>query len=422
MSTHAAAADAVREEIDRIVAELTQRRGQLATAMVENIRAEIPPYLRTPDPAVMEDVREHCEMHAALILSVASDAREPSRGELSFAREAGVRRVAQGIPIDGLLAAFRVGHRTVWDAILDEAEQSTVGREAAIALARPAMEYIDIASTQVAESYTREEAKLSAAADRERRDLLESLLAGRVPSSIATRLAPGLEQENALIVAVAEVVGGSAPQDALPNVADALAARAPGAYSPLLVVVRQRQVVALLGTSRAGAGEVASRLRATHDALRDSAGDEIDVRIGVGTECAGLAGVAHGYTEATRALDRTSAARPVMVLQEVSAFEYLVASADASTREVILAKGRQLLDADAREKGAISQTLLAYLACDLNIRRAAVRLTVHPNTVRYRLKRIAELTDADPRSFSDLLELATVVRVARGEDPVRPQP
>jgi sugar diacid utilization regulator len=141
----------------------------------------------------------------------------------------------------------------------------------------------------------------------------------------------------------------------------------------------------------------------------------VDVRIGIGTECAGLHGVAHGYAEAARALDRTSAEHPVMALQEMSAFDYLVASAEGPTREVILAKGRPLLEADEREHGAISQTLLAYLACDLNIRRTAVRLTVHPNTVRYRLKRIAELTGGDPRRFADLLELVTVVRTARGQ-------
>ncbi len=156
MTSPTAAAAGVREEIDRIVSVLSGRHGELAEAMVENIKAEIPPYLRTADAAVLEDVLAHCERHAELILAVARQAREPLRAELAFAREAGVRRVRQGIPIDGLLAAFRVGHRTVWDAILEEADDGTVGREAAIALARPAMEYIDIASTQVAEAYTRE--------------------------------------------------------------------------------------------------------------------------------------------------------------------------------------------------------------------------------------------------------------------------
>lgn len=419
MSIDVAGAEAVRSEIDRIVAELAGRHRQLAEAMVANIRSEIPAYLRTADVAVLEDVRSHCETHAALILSVASASREPSRGELAFARQAAIRRVRQGIPLDGLLAAFRVGHRTVWDAILAEADASTVGREAAIALARPAMEYIDVASTQVAEAYTREEAKWRAAADRERRDLVESLLGGRVPAVIPARVAPGLHREQPLLVAIG-AIAGAAPADILPAIADDLAQRAIGATVPLLVVVRQRQVVALIGTSKADAGAVVGLLRAAREELHSDPG--VDLRIGVGTECAGLHGVAHGYAEAARALERATPAQPVMALEEMSAFDYLVASADGATRDVILAKGRRLLEADEREEGAISQTLLTYLACDLNVRRASVRLTVHPNTIRYRLKRVAELTGSDPRNFPDLLELATVVHVARGTDSVRPRP
>ena len=133
--------------------------------MVRNIQAEIPAYLRNADSATLADVHTHCEAHAGLILDrVAREPRAAPRGSSASPAPPAARRVEQGIPIDGLLAAFRVGHRTVWDAILDEAGDTPVGRDAAIALARPAMEYIDTASTQVAEAYTKELAKREAAA------------------------------------------------------------------------------------------------------------------------------------------------------------------------------------------------------------------------------------------------------------------
>ena len=404
--------DAVREEIDRIVDALSDRRSELAAEMVRNIRAEIPPYLRNADAGTLSDVQAHCEAHAGLILTVSRQNREPLRGELVFARAAGARRVEQRIPIDSLLAAFRVGHRTVWDAILDEAADSPVGRDAAIALARPAMEYIDTASTQVAEAYTKELAKREAAADRERRDLIESLLAGRVPASIPARVAPGLEQEASLVVAVATLTGADPRPGALSQVAAAVAQQAAAARGAALVVERQHQVVAVVGTSRTSQPDVLGRLRSAWRGL--SEGEGLEVRMGVGTECAGLAGVAHGFTEAVRALERATADTPVLALQEMPAFDYLVASAEPATRDMVLAKGRVLLEADEREHGAISATLLAYLDCDLNVKRAAEQLVVHPNTVRYRLRRIAELTGTDPRRFADLLELVTVVRMARG--------
>ena len=412
MTARTAARDGVREEIDRIVDALTTRRTELAAAMVENIRAEIPAYLRDADADTIRDVLAHCETHAQLILTVARENRAPLRGELGFARAAGARRVDQRIPIDSLLAAFRVGHRTVWDAILDEAEDSDAGRDAAIALARPAMEYIDSASTQVAESYTRELTKRAAAADRERRDLIESLLAGRVPASVPARVAPGLDQEASVVVAVAALTGAEQQRGALSQVASAVAQQAIAARGAALVVQRQHQVVAVVGTSRTGYADVLERLRSAWRAL--SEGDGLEVRMGVGTESAGLAGVARGFTEAMRALERASASTPVLALQEMPAFDYLLSSAEPATREVVLAKGRALLEADEREDGAVSDTLLAYLDCDLNVKRAAEQLVVHPNTVRYRLRRIAELTGTDPRRFADLLELVTVVRMARG--------
>jgi DNA-binding PucR family transcriptional regulator len=45
----------------------------------------------------------------------------------------------------------------------------------------------------------------------------------------------------------------------------------------------------------------------------------------------------------------------------------------------------------------------------------AARLGVHPNTVRYRLRRIDRLTARQSSSFRGLVELLTEVAVARQE-------
>ena len=57
------------------------------------------------------------------------------------------------------------------------------------------------------------------------------------------------------------------------------------------------------------------------------------------------------------------------------------------------------------------------MASDLSVKGAAERLFVHPNTVRYRLRRIAEITGRDMRSFAELMDLVTVIRVTREEEP-----
>lgn len=398
----------MRQEVERVVATLLARQTELAEVMVEAILAEIPPYARALE-GVVEDVRAHCDAHAGLILEVARDDRAPLREELVFAREAARRRVRQGIPLDGLLQAFRVGHRTVWEAIVNEGAASEDGRDAAIALVRPAMEYIDICSTQVAEAYLKEEQRLDASADRERRDLLEDLLAGRLPAPGERPAAIDLDPAADLLVAIARPAGGAAQaRDALEHVADALASHL-GADRPALVVVRQREVVAIVVVQGADCDATAALLRAGGETLR--ARGDVDLRAGLSTVCFGFAGVARGFGEARQAIERTDAERPVVTLTDMSPFEYLVASADAGALRTIAEKGRLLLETDA--DGTARETLLAYVACDLSVRDTAERLVVHPNTVRYRLRRISELTGRDTRRFEDLVDLVTVIRAAR---------
>jgi len=53
---------------------------------------------------------------------------------------------------------------------------------------------------------------------------------------------------------------------------------------------------------------------------------------------------------------------------------------------------------------------------DLNVATAARQLNLHPNSLRYRLRRIGELTGRDPRRLTDLLELVTAMRILNHVD------
>jgi sugar diacid utilization regulator len=62
--------------------------------------------------------------------------------------------------------------------------------------------------------------------------------------------------------------------------------------------------------------------------------------------------------------------------------------------------------------GTLMETLRAYLDSDLDVARTAEALYVHPNMVRYRLRRVSELTGLDTQSFSGLVELLTIARLS----------
>jgi DNA-binding PucR family transcriptional regulator len=70
-----------------------------------------------------------------------------------------------------------------------------------------------------------------------------------------------------------------------------------------------------------------------------------------------------------------------------------------------------VVDRADRRNGALLETLRAYLDSDLDVGRTAEALWVHPNTVRYRLRRISDLTGLDTQSFSGMVELLTIARV-----------
>lgn len=68
-----------------------------------------------------------------------------------------------------------------------------------------------------------------------------------------------------------------------------------------------------------------------------------------------------------------------------------------------------LLEYDARHRSDLLPTLRRFLECDGSWRQCAVSLHVHVNTVRYRMRRVEELTGRDLRNPLDRMDLALAV-------------
>ncbi|WP_227983374.1 PucR family transcriptional regulator [Nocardia spumae] len=100
----------------------------------------------------------------------------------------------------------------------------------------------------------------------------------------------------------------------------------------------------------------------------------------------------------------------------VHAAELLPERALLGDRAAIDALNEYLVLPLAAAGSALSDTLDAYLDCGGAVETCARQLFVHPNTVRYRLKRIAEVTGRDPMNPRDAYVLriaATVGRLTR---------
>ncbi|WP_084525432.1 PucR family transcriptional regulator [Nocardia vaccinii] len=100
----------------------------------------------------------------------------------------------------------------------------------------------------------------------------------------------------------------------------------------------------------------------------------------------------------------------------VHASELLPERALLGDRAAVEALNEYLVLPLAAAGSALSDTLDAYLDCGGAVETCARQLFVHPNTVRYRLKRIGEVTGRDPMNPRDAYVLriaATIGRLTR---------
>jgi hypothetical protein len=83
---------------------------------------------------------------------------------------------------------------------------------------------------------------------------------------------------------------------------------------------------------------------------------------------------------------------------------------DASARRTLVVQAYEPL---AASQGALLETISAYLGAGRSLEAAARTLYVHPNTVRYRLKRVADVTGWDPLDARESYVLQTALAVGR---------
>ncbi|MFF3396682.1 PucR family transcriptional regulator [Streptomyces sp. NPDC002669] len=248
--------------------------------------------------------------------------------------------------------------------------------------------------------------------DAERRlraDLLATVLDGGTHApQAAARL--GLAAQPACVLALTVTGGPSAP--------DRVAAghRAAEALALHLAAIHPRTATATLGSVTYAVlptGSDAQGLRVA-EAFLGRVGDRVPAVIGVGRLAARPAELRRSRTDADRALrvlgsgrTRRRAAR----LSDVYAAALLAELTDRITAEDDLPDGPvvRLLAHDEQHGTALTDTLDAWLSTFGDVPAAAAAVHVHPNTFRYRLKRLAAVADidlADPEArFEAMLQL-----------------
>lgn len=388
--------------IAQAAGRLRLRLDEVTRLMVERMIADVPVYRRLP-PDGIADVEALARRNTRVLSAALQAGTHLDRDELRYVAEHVRERVRRGVSLEEMLHAYRVAINTFWEAAIAEGVTLGFSRDAALELARRTSELTDDLTTHAAETYVREISRLRALSEQEARDLLELLLRGEVDAeALATHhAAPGLDSAEGLVVVVGRIARTDRSEsDALETAATAITGALSTGHASPLVAVRTGVVVAVAPAEHGA--PLAPRLAEAHDGLRLRG---IELFCGLSTPRSGLARVPAGFDQAALAVSRASLAQPVVSLAELPVVQNLILGATGTMRALLTSLAEEI-DLEGRESAAgMRATLHAYADAGMNLTRAAETLHVHPNTLRYRLRRIEERSGRDPHRFGDLVDL-----------------
>lgn len=270
--------------------------------------------------------------------------------------------------------------------------------------------------------------RVRAGADVERRlraDLLSTALEGGTGAHEAlNRL--GLADRPVVTLALAVL---EPPENARSIAADAVRVseqqRLVDAFAMHLSAVHPRAAAALIGDVGYGLMPVAreghdgeERGRAIAAEFLDRIGQRSLAVVAVGPTARDVSGIAHARECADRVLRVLREQRDTRRVARLA--DVHVESLMVDLRDLVAARGDEptgsvarLIDYDAQHKTNLVPTLQAWLDAFGDVAAAAASMYVHPNTFRYRLRRVAEVGGidlADPEArFVAMMQLRIVV-------------
>ncbi|MEU6918529.1 PucR family transcriptional regulator [Streptomyces olindensis] len=361
----------------------------VADEVEEEVRRQVPEYARPADGAYRRNLRSGVVQALTLFVDHIADPREDGGGIASTYYELGRGEALEGRSLDALQSALRVGGLHAWRLMGRTAEELGLDSTVVAALGELAFRTVHEVAQAAAAGYAEAQLRSSDELERRRGRLLDLLLEdGPVALEAVQDLAHSARWPVPRTVAV--VALAAAP--------DRREEDRPLAAAGALVDMESRPPRMLVpdpdGSGRFGGRAFTLALRGRPAAV----GPTVPV-----TEAA------QSLRLATRALGLMG--RGVLPRQGVvrcsDHLSTLLLYGDEPLLDRLRARVLAPLDTvSAGQRDRLAETLLAWLLSGSNVPDVAVRLHVHPQTVRYRLRQLEKLFgDAlhDPRTRLDLI-------------------
>jgi hypothetical protein len=397
------------------VAHLCQHAAALLAELRDNVVAEVPAFTASHDPVTLEQLAVHGPQHHAEIVRLLEGGPV---GDLRFVREHAQLRAEHRFPLEAILHAYRCGHRVFarWlqqgmvlaDPAAEDARAFLAG------LADFTLEYTDAISSVATAAYAERTRQLSEAAEDQRAELLNILLDGYDESDARVaallRRAGYLQGRQTFCVVLAQSVDATemASPSRARRLAESIDELVPQTLARRLIDVRDGMVIGVLSGVRRTSGWTAPAAPLAARVARELATAGNAVLIGISGDVASTSRIPSAHRQALLAMRMSGITHRVVEFAATPLPRLMIHLAGEELQRLLPAWASSLYDADDKLAGVLMHTLRAYADADMNVLKAAARLSVNPNTVYARLNRVSEITGLDARSYRALTDLLTV--------------
>ena len=386
----------IEKQVCEIGAELAGRVEELSRHIVATIRSDIDFYKNTR--VVTDDELITTSRDTIRFVFDGLEAGRPF--DTSPAATTGSKRAADNVPLPAVMDAYRVASHYIWDAMSDLAswQPGRISREALIQATARLWQAQDLYTDAMTSAYRQQAVQQVLEDEAERAALAEALLEGRIFDDrtiweIAELLRLPSRGPYVVIAAESPVVGKQAVRG----------------IAGMLSSVDVSSAWRLLPDLQIGIAHIGSKT--AHDALLELLGRVAATRVGVSPPFDNLAETAQALRYARIALTARDAAGGNVTVFDDSVLGVAAVSAPEVTSKLADIVLGCFDDLSAEDKDVLFTTFRAWVDHDGSLPKTAAALYCHPNTVRYRLRRVEERSGRSLTVPRDLAELCLAFEI-----------
>ncbi|MBW1600007.1 CdaR family transcriptional regulator [Streptomyces sp. JJ38] len=382
----------------------------LASRVVDELVGRLPAYASLPPEELRTEITRIAHQTIHGFVGVLRSGELPGPEELAVIRESAARRAEEGLRLDSVISAYHLGAQVCMDSVAPRARPQDV--ESVLRLSRMVVAYLQRVTAAGVGGYFQERQAAFGVEHAAQQALLEALLAGAPAQEAADRA--GIRLPGRFLVLSLDV--GAHADERTPGVDPLIAGRRKLRRLRVELERHVRDVVlsalsvdggtALLPVREETPGGTADEgLGAVPDGVREWAAGVLAhmTRVSGAAITAGVTvtppdGVREGARLAAEVRKVAQAAGRPPGLYRLSdvLLEYQLTRPGPALDQL------SALLAPLAGKPELLATLRAYLSGGMDRRGTAERLSIHPNTLDYRLRRVTALTGLDAARPADL--------------------